>query len=357
MASLDTVPLTGPSVQSFAYTVGVPGGVVQTFTYVCPSGPPSDQAFSYNIPANTSYCWDSKAQRLLEYLGAPFLKTVTGLLGFFMRTVARELSTCTEVVTMTGTSDARGTGAFSIEVRFHPIEAVNTVTRVDVNGSVLETYTVTGYDGRLVSLTGVTPPRQGDRLAVTYSYRHQGLEFDVNQALKELNILTASSIYLDQWGSLFNVARGRSGKYGSLQYGVGNKYGTAGSESDGNYSRRLIATVTANRNTKTAIIAAVQKLTGGSPYIVEWAGNTSHRAFIFRPSGDPAWAGQNTEVGQAKHLIWGKTARFINTSVSNGGAYVFEVWVPSGTGLTTSQILTVVNSLKVAGSKAYIRFF
>lgn len=356
MASLDTVPLTGPGAQAFNYTVGVPAGGVQAFQYVCRSGASSEASFVYQIQTSTSYCWDAKAQRLLDYLGKPFQKALTSVLGSLMRTFGRELSACTETVTLTGTSDARGIGNFSVEVRFEPISAVNAVQRVDANGTVLETYTVTSYDGRTISLSGVQTPRQGDLLLATYSYTQEGLEVRVTQALSELNILTATGDFLDRWGGLFNVPRIRTGKYGTEQYG-GGKYGTAGTEADGSYGRRIVNTVIASRNSKTAILAAVQRITGGSPYIVEWVNGSGHRGFVFRPTGTAAWSGGTTETATQYHLIWGRTARFIKEGVNNGGAFVFEVWVPSGSGLTVSQLLSVVNALKPAGSKAYIRYY
>lgn len=358
MASLDTVPLTGADTTAFTYTLGVFGAGVQSFDYIMPAGPSSEGTFAYFLDTfvATTFCWDGMGTRLLNYLGRPFIQTLTSLLGWFMRTLARELTICTETVSFTDSTDARGTGNFTLEVRFQPISAVTVVKRVDENGATLETYTVTGYDGRLISVTGSTSPKAGDRFHVSYSYTHEGLEFNVTQALAELNILTATGDFLDRWGVLLNVGRIRTGKYGTMLYGS-TTYGTAGTESDGNFSRRIIATVTGSRNTPTAILAAVQKLTGGSPYIVEWAGSGGHRGFIFRPTGTPVWMGEETAEGTRHHLIWGKTARFINHSVSNGGAYVFEVWVPSGSGLTASQLLTVVNALKPAGSKAYIRYF
>lgn len=301
---------------------------------------------------NPETCWQSLTQRLLDYLGAPFRKATSGLLWSLLGTFARELTTCISTVRVLA-GEARGGGTFTLPATFEPISVVAGVRRTDSNGTLLETYSVVSWEGRNITVSGVTAPQAGDYLEVDYSYLHNGLLGRVNTALMELNILTSSGTFLDSWGSWFDVNRVRTGKYGEAPYGVGQLYGTGGVETDSTYSNRIIDRVTQGRNTPTAIVAAVQRLTGGSPYIVTWIDSTGDNAFIFRPSGELAWAG---EADTRRHLIWGRTARFVSRSAANGGAFVFEVWVPSGSGFSTSTLLTIVNQLKPAGSKAYIRY-
>jgi hypothetical protein len=298
-------------------------------------------------------CWEPLTQKLLGYLGKPFKQGTSGLLWALMSTYARELTTCVSTVTLTS-GEARGGGTFTFPVTFEPVSSVAGVRRVSSVGVLLETYTVVSFDGRNVTVSGTQAPKAGDFLQVDYSYSHDGLLGRINSAFFELNVLTSTGSFLDAWGSWFGVTRLKTGKYGQAQYGVGQKYGTGGVEGDTSYSGRIIDRVTQGRNTSVAILAAIRRLTGGTPYLTSWMDSGAHNGFIFRPSGALAWAG---ETDTRKHLIWGKTARFLNESATNGGAYVFEVWVPSGSGYSTAALLSVVNSYKPAGSKAYIRYY
>jgi hypothetical protein len=111
-----------------------------------------------------------------------------------------------------------------------------------------------------------------------------------------------------------------------------------------------------SRNTKAAIIGAVRTVTGGNPYIVEWFDPENPSGFIFKVTADPNWTGGESAAAMSKHLIFGRTARFRNGSVPGGGAYVFEVWVPQGSGYSEGQLLEIVRQYKAAGTKAFIRF-
>lgn len=306
-----------------------------------------------NATLNPQTCWESLTQKLLGYLGAPFRKAAEGLLWSLFSTVARELSTCTSTVVL-GSGEARGGGTFTLPTTFEPITGVAGVRRVSALGALLESYTVVSWSGREVTVAGVTPPKAGDYLQVDYSYTHNGLLGRVEQALFELNILTATGTFLDAWGSWFGMTRLKTGKYGEAPYGPGQKYGSGGVEADSTFSRRIIDRVTLGRNTSVAILNAVRRLTGGSPYLVNWNDSSGNNAFIFRPTTTPAWLG---EADTRKHLIWGRTSRFVRGSATNGGAFVFEVWVPSGSGYSTATLLALVNSYKPASSKAIIRYY
>jgi hypothetical protein len=340
MASLDTVPLGS--------------GTVQAISYSTEQGHASTQGLNYFV----NLCWEKYTQRLLGSLCPTVFKAVndpTSLLHQVMSMVARELSGCTELVTYTG-SDARGDGAFNIHTRFGPIQGVTSVQRVDAAGTVLETYTALSTDGdKTIAVSGTTPAKAGDFLSVTYTYLHKGLEYAVQEALAQLNILTSSGAFLDKWGQWFNTPRNLTGTYGSELYG-GGLYGTPGTEDDTHFSRRIIDRVLQTRDTKAAILGAIQTVTGGSPYIVEWFNPKVPTGFIFNVTGSPAWSGGETEAARAKHLIWGKTARFRGKSSAGGGAYVFEVWVPQGTGYSTAQLLAIVRQYRAAGTRAFIRY-
>lgn len=306
-----------------------------------------------NATVNPQTCWETLTQKLLGYLGAPFRKASEGLLWSLFSTVARELSTCTSQVVL-HSGEARGGGTFTLPTTFEPITGVAGVRRVSALGALLESYTVVSWSGRNITVSGTTAPKAGDYLQVDYSYTHNGLLGRVEQALFELNILTATGTFLDAWGSWFGMTRLKTGKYGEAPYGPGQKYGTGGVEADSTFSRRIIDRVTLGRNTSVAILNAVRRLTGGTPYLVNWNDSSGNSAFIFRPSTATAWMG---ETDTRKHLIWGRTARFVKSSATNGGAFVFEVWVPSGSGYSTATLLALVNSYKPAGSKAIIRYY
>lgn len=357
---LDDLTVTGcPVVYCSAVDAKTYKGTLQTFSYAVPFGALTRQPFSYDLLApDTDPCWEGYTRRLLDYL-APRVFVAqddkTSLLHQTFSMVARELSACTESVTLTRTDDARGDGNFHVHLRFEPLLSVPLVERVDGSGAVLETYTVTGTDGRTVTVSGVTSPKAGDHLLVTYTYTHKGLEFAVREALLELNILTSTGEFLDEWGRWFGVGRLITGTYGSDTYG-GGLYGVSGTEDDAHFSRRIIDRVLQTRNTKAAIIAAVKTVTGGSPYIVEWFDAANPVAWIFKVTGDPAWSGGESAAALSKHLIWGRTARFRSSTAMGGGAYVFDVWVPQGSGYSAAQLLEIVKQYKAAGTKAFIRF-
>jgi hypothetical protein len=357
MASLDTISYPVGGLQSFSYSQAAPLGGLRLFRYGLAWGTLQQQAFTYDLVAGPP-CWESRAQRLLDYLCPQVFKAVgdTGsLLHQVMSMVARELSGCTEVVTYAG-EDARGDGNFHVHTRFGEIQTVASVARVDANGNVLENYTVVSTDGeKTITVSGVVAPRAGDHLAITYTYLHKGLEVSVRDALLQLNILTSNGDFLDEWGRWFGVPRQNTGTYGSDTYG-GGIYGTTGTEDDAPYSRRIIDRVLQSRNTKVAIINAVKTVTGGSPYIVEWIDPATPVGFIFNVTGQPTWSGGETAVALSKHLIMGRTARFRNGATPGGGAYVFEVWVPQGSGYSAPRLLEIVNAYRAAGTKAYIRF-
>jgi hypothetical protein len=332
---------------------------LQEFNYTVPLGPNNTQTFSYDLTAPiTTKCWEPYTQRLLNYLAPQVFRAKdneSSLLHQVFSAVARELSACTEVVALALTPDARGDGNFHVHVRFNPVLTVPLVERVDGSGAVLTTYTVTAIDDRTISVSGSPSPKVGDHLLVTYTYLHKGLEFSVREALLELNILTSTGEFLDEWGRWFGVSRLITGSYGSDTYG-GGIYGTAGSEDDAHFSRRIIDRVLQSRNTKASIIGAVRTVTGGNPYIVEWFDPENPSGFIFKVTADPNWTGGESAAAMSKHLIFGRTARFRNGSVPGGGAYVFEVWVPQGSGYSEGQLLEIVRQYKSAGTKAFIRF-
>lgn len=339
MANLDTVKLDT--------------GCLQALTYAVPFGPLTQQSLSWDLPAPTvDACWEPLTQRLLGYLARPFKKEKGSLLHTWLSTTARELSGCQEAVVLAASEDARGSGAFEIVTRFEPISAVAAVARVDGGGATLETYAVTGFDGRRISLTGSKAPGQGDRLRVSYTYLHKGLELRVREALLELNILTATGDWLDEWGRWFNTPRLATGKYGTVKYG-GGKYGTSGRESDTQYSRRIIDKIKQRRNTVPAIIEAVKRVTGGEPYIVEWFGAGASRGWVYKVTEEPYWTGA---ADPQKHLIWGQTSRFLTAAVAGGGPCTIEVWMPQGTGHTAEHILQIVNQYKAAGIQVFIRY-
>jgi hypothetical protein len=151
------------------------------------------------------------------------------------------------------------------------------------------------------------------------------------------------------------VPRQLTGTYGSDTYGHG-LYGVAGTEDDAHFSRRIIDRVLQSRNTKVAIVAAVKTVTGGTPYIVEWIDPNTPVGFIFNVTGNPTWAGGESAADLSKHLIMGRTARFRNGTTPGGGAYVFEVWVPQGSGYSVPRLMEIVNAYKAAGTRAFIRF-
>lgn len=357
MPSLDTVPLTISPSQWASYVLNQGSGFTQAISYVIPYGPSSDQSVSYTVMLGTP-CWESYTQKLLGYLAPevfPAKDDAASLLHQVFSMVARELTSCTETVTVTNSSDARGDGAFHVHVRFEPVLTVPLIERVDANGNVLETYTVTAISGRTITISGITPPKAGDNLVVSYTYTHKGLEGAVQDALLQLNILTSTGDFLDTWGQWFGVPRNLTGTYGSASYGSG-LYGVPGAEDDAHYSRRIIDRVLQSRDTKVAIIAAVQTVTGGSPYIVEWINPNNPVGFIFAVNPANFWNGTESAAALSEHLIMGRTARFRNGAVPGGGAYVFEVWVPQGSGYSASALLNIVNQYKCAGSRAFIRF-
>lgn len=361
MALPGTTP-SGTTTKKRFYQKFAPGGAPPTPTNPLPGRTLTGHSVKrryYYKPApltpstNPQACWEPLTQKLLGSLGKPFLKTTSGLLWSLMSTYAREMTRCVSTVVVKS-GEARGGGTFTVPTTFDPIQTVAGVRRVDGNGNTLESYTVISWDGRSVTVAGTKPPKAGDYLQVDYSYQHDGLLGRVRSALLELNILTSTGSFLDAWGSWFGMTRVKTGKYGQAPYGFGQKYGTGGVEPDNTFANRIIDRVTQGRNTPAAIAAAVKRLTGGTPYVVSWLDGGGNRSFIFRPSGTLPWAG---ESDTRKHLIWGRTARFVNGSTNNGGAFVFEVWVPSGSGYSTATLLSVVNQYKPAGSKAYIRYY
>lgn len=356
MPSLDTIPLTISPDQTANYEFPVGSGLNQSVSYFEPYGPGSDQLVSYNLTGIP--CWEPYTQALLGYLAPEVFRAQAdsnSLLHQVMAMVAREISGCTESVTFTG-SDARGLGTFAVRVRFGPIVSVTSVQRVDGSGNILETYTVTGTDGdKQINLSGVTPPKAGDNLLVTYTYLHKGLEFATLEALQQLNILTSTGDFLDAWGQWFGIPRQITGTYGSDTYGDG-RYGTPGTEDDAHYSRRIIDRVLQTRNTKASIIAAVQTATGGNVYIVEWFDPSNPTGFILAVNPASFWAGGESPSAISEHLIFGRTARFRNGAVPGGGSFVFDVYVPKGSGYSVPRLLEIVNAYRSAGTRAFIRF-
>lgn len=333
MASLDTVLLTGPGLTSFHYGVGVPGPGLTSFHYGAARGPAATSAFHYDVARASGYCWDALAQRLGRYLAPPFDPAPSTRLGLWLRAVARELSGCTETVSLLAAADGRGTGTFTVTVRFEPITGVTAAQRLGAAGQVLESYTVLGYGDRTITLAGVQAPAAGDRLRVTYQYEQAGVEVRVTEALAQLNLGTAEGEFLDRWGSWFAVPR------------LGD------SELDGPYARRIMSTITASRNTKRAILTAVRALVGPTAYMVEgFEVNLSD--WVYKPAGDLPWLGGSPD----SHLVWGKTSRFLQSGAS-GGPGTFQVWVPSGSGYTTGQIQAVVDAHKASGTRGTIHLF
>lgn len=343
-------------------------------------------------------CWDVVTKRLLSYLADPFNQDPQSRLGRLMASFARELSGCTESVTLTNSRDIRGDGSYTITTRFDPITGVSLVRRLNKKGGGLQTYQVDSFDGRRITLKkGIkygnvkygqsaysgSPLKQGDIIEVTYTYLHKGLEFRIREALQELNILTSTGDFLDRWGRLFGVSRLTTGKYGSVKYGS-IKYGGSGLEGDTQYARRIINSILQVRNTKTAILSAVKPLIGrspyqtgvygkvkygksnkygstsGQPYIIEWLEPGVDRGWVFKPTTKSPWRGENNEQATKHHLIWGINARFLNSLVTGGGGCVVEVWVPppsAGASYSLLQVLQVANSKKAAGIRIYVRQF
>lgn len=359
MASLDTLPLTGSSVQRFSYQLAYPTGHAATFSYRLLIGRSYPQQFEYDLEVFTGDpCWESYTQKLLGYLEPRVFRAQidsTSLLHQVFSMVARELTICTETVALMETDDARGDGNWHVHVRFEPVLEVPLVQRVDDDGNILEEYAVEDVDGRTLTVSGAVAPKAGDNLVVTYSYLHKGLEYGVREALQQLNILTSTDDFLDEWGRWFGVPRQATGNYGDVIYGSGT-YGVPGAEDDAHYSRRIIDRVLQSRNTKPAIVGAVQTVTGGSPYIVEWLDPVNPTGWIYNVAGEDPWDGTESAAALSKHLIMGRTSRFRNASASGGGAYVFEVWVPPNSGYSAARLLEIVNQYKAAGTRAFIRF-
>jgi hypothetical protein len=343
MANLDTAPLTTSTVQAGHYSLAF--------------GPSSTQEAEYDLTgAEGAECWFPLGQRLLQYFAKPFnTRTPLNLLERLMATVARELSGCSEIVALTDSPDARGDGAFHVFTRFAPITQVLAVKRVDEDGNVLEVYNVTEFNENKITVTGAKAPGHGDRLLVTYSYLFGGLEYHVRQALLELNVLTASGTFLDAWGRWFGVARQILGGYGSLLYGDA-VYGADGRESDTRYSRRIIDRVTMARNAPNAIRDAVERVTGGPVYVIDWLDPTYASGWIYKVAADADWAGGSAPGDIAHHLIWGRTSRFINANSSGGGACVFEVIIPLDSPVPLASVLQVANAYKAAGTRCFVRY-
>ncbi len=137
--------------------------------------------------------------------------------------------------------------------------------------------------------------------------------------------------FLDRWGSWFAVPRLNDG------------------EADGPYARRIMTVLTASRNSKTAILAAVQSLVGPSAYMLEWFDVLN--SWIYKWTPDPHWTGGDP----AGHLIWGLTSRFQTNDLTMVPGQ-FEVWVPAGSGYTTAQIQAVVDRHKAAGTQGLLRY-
>lgn len=286
-------------------------------------------------------CWDALTDRLLAYLGKPFNTASGDNLWQTFSAIARELTGCSRSERLEG-GDARAAatslsaGTSVVVPRFSPIERVTGVFRMDATGTVvIDSYPVLSWDDTTITVGGSIPARSGDLLVVDYSYTHKALEKRVLEALADLNIRTATGGFLDSWATFFGMTR------------------LFGLETDSQFGARIIDRVLASRNTRPAILAAVTRLTGGSPFIVEWWEPEPGGPWVFKPLASPIWTGGDT----TNHLIWGRTARFFTPSGASNPPCTFEVWVPAGSPYSDAQILAVVNSYKAAGTTAIIKEF
>lgn len=285
-----------------------------------------------NVPPS---CWPDRARRLRDYFAPPFDSDAGGALGTLLSAVARELTGCSRPETVTG-DPVRSGRPFQVTTRFGPLTAATGVFAVDAGGQVTASYPILGFDDRTIFLSGAATPLAGDRLVADYSYQQEGIERRVQAALAQLNLGTAGGEFLEAWGAFFGVMRLPAG---------------TGLETDGQMAARILDRVQQSRNTETAIIAAVRRLTGGHPYLLSWFDAGHGNGFVFNFTPASPWMGG----GADGHLIWGKNARFLNGNAVIGGQCVFEVWIPAGSPYSDAQILNVVNMYKAAGTKAIIR--
>ncbi len=281
-------------------------------------------------------CWHGRTRRLLAYFGAPFWTDEAGGLGTLMAAVARELTGCSRVERLQG-APVRAAGNFRVVTQFGPLTDVSGVFAVDEAAppNVIGSYPVLSFADRTIVVDGAGPPLTGQRLVADYSYLQEGLERRAQRALAELNVQTAEGTWLEALAAFFGVPR------------------FAAAETDAQLAARVIDRVSQTRNTETAIIAAVRRLTGGSPYLLSWFNAGHGNGFVFTYTPGSPWMGGVPD----NHLVWGQNARFINGNTAIGGNCVFEVWIPGGSPYTDAQVLAVVNSYKAAGTQAIIRHY
>lgn len=118
-----------------------------------------------------------------------------------------------------------------------------------------------------------------------------------------------------------------------------NGFPRLSSETDAAYRARIIAELVAEKNTRAAIIAAVEAVTGTTPAVIEQTNATDCKGF-----GSSATPSAGGGYGYGSGLHYGHLS---------GGQ--FFITVPRGSVTDDSIILNAINSTKAAGVVAWVR--